>query len=107
MLITDIVLAETVWVLRGSKYSLGKADLVRLIHGLTDDAYLTFESRETVLDALHDYEQAKRVHGKDLDFADALIVRKAKHWARARDLEIDGVYSFDKAASQLDGVRGL
>ena len=74
---------------------------------MIDDSCLTFENNDAVWEALRDYEQTKRAQGKALDFADALIISKAKHWTMARGIALAGVYSFDKAVSQLDGARGL
>ena len=107
VLVTDVVLVEAAWTLGGGRYGLGRADIARVIHGLIDNPCIAFENLDAVWEALRDYEEAERIEGKDLDFADALVVSKAKHWARTRGLAIQGVYSFDKAACQLDGVRQL
>ena len=106
-LVTDVVLAEAVWTLCGVRYALGKTDICRVIRGLIDDSRIVFESLDAVWEALRDYEEAGRVSGKELDFADAFIASKAKHWAMARGIAAPDVYSFDLAASQLDGVRQL
>ena len=34
VLITDVVLVETIWTLKGKKYQLGKTDLVAVIQAL-------------------------------------------------------------------------
>lgn len=39
------------------------------------------------------------------DFADALIVNKAKFYGSENNKELEGVYTFDKAAQELDGTK--
>ncbi|MDP5209835.1 hypothetical protein [Microbulbifer sp. 2205BS26-8] len=47
--------------------------------------------------ALIDYEEAKPVRGKALDFPDALILHKAQFVADQKHQALEGFYSFDKA----------
>jgi hypothetical protein len=54
---------------------------------------------------LIDYQDSKPVRGKALDFADALIVHKARSVASEDGLALESFYSFDKAVEQLNGVK--
>ncbi|MXX03866.1 MAG: type II toxin-antitoxin system VapC family toxin [Gemmatimonadetes bacterium] len=97
VLITDVVLAETVWTLAGRRYRATRADLIDLIHNLLQDANLRFEDDEVVWSALQAYRRT------EADFADALIACKAEKLAAAGD-ELSTVYTFDDVALQLPGT---
>ena len=94
MLITDVVLAETVWTLASRRYRATRADLIDLVNGLLEDANLHFEDDEVVWSALQAYRRT------EADFADALIVCKAEKLAAEGD-ELSAVYTFDDVALQL------
>ena len=81
VLITDVVLVETVWTLAGRRYNLDKAAISGVVWGLISDGAFRFESFQVVWSALIDYQEAKPVRGKALDFADALIAHKADYVA--------------------------
>ena len=81
VLITDVVLVETILTLRGKKYQLNKSELVAVIQALFQEPNIRFEDGQVVWVALSDYRQAKPVKGKEVDFADALIVSKASYIA--------------------------
>jgi hypothetical protein len=57
--------------------------------------------------ALNDYRQAKKIKGKEADFADALIVNKAKFLANEKRQKLEGVYTFDVAARLLPGTNPI
>ncbi|MFK0570140.1 PIN domain-containing protein, partial [Endozoicomonas sp.] len=105
VLITDVVLVETLWTLRGKRYNLKKTALVEVIQKLFAEPNLSFEDGPTVWRALQDYRQAKAIKAgsktKSADFPDALIANKAR-WCLGDKLE--GIYTFDKAAQQIPGV---
>ena len=105
VLITDVVLAETVWTLTGKRYKLNKNSICEVVRGLIGDSAFTFESSQVVWSALMDYQDSKPVRGKTLDFADTLITHKAHYIANIAGLELDGFYSFDKALEQLKGAK--
>ena len=107
MLVTDVVLVEMVWTLGGPRYRSKKAAICRVLRSLIDDSRIVFENNDAVSEAMHAYEHSKRIGGKTLDFADALIVSKAMHWFRAQNIANPEIYSFDRATSQLAGVRPL
>ena len=61
--------------------------------------------------AVCDYTAAARMEtangGRAVDFADALIVRKAMVASRRAGEPCEGTYTFDKAAQQLAGTKPL
>lgn len=101
VLVTDVVLVETLWTLKGQKYQLGKAELIGVVQALFEESNIRFEDGQVVWMALNDYRKAKLVRGKGADFADALIVNKATFTANSRNVALKGVYTFDKAAQAL------
>ena len=105
VLIGDVVLAETVWALKGNRYSFDKTAICAVIRELIGDGGLVFEDSQVVWSALRDYEDSVPVRGKALDFADALIANKAHYLADQRGEELSGFYSFDRAVGQLIGAK--
>ena len=105
VLITDVVLAEAVWTLAGKRYNLNKKSICEVVRGLIGDGAFKFESSQVVWSALMDYQNARPIRGKELDFTDALIAHKAHYAANVAGLELDGFYSFDKAVEQLKGAK--
>lgn len=108
VLITDVVLAETLWTLKGKKYKLDKAAIIDVVNSLFEEANIRFEDGQTVWRALNDYQNAEpvKVGGKkkEADFSDALIVNKAKFYAVENGETLDGVYTFDFAAQAMPGT---
>ena len=51
--------------------------------------------------------EAVKVGGKkkNADFADILILEKAKYHCNAKNQRFDGLYSFDMAAQQVKGIK--
>lgn len=105
VLVTDVVLVETLWTLKGKKYQLNKADLITVIQALFKEPNIHFENGQVIWLALNDYRNAQPVNGKFADFADALIVNKAKLIAGDRSVVLSGVYTFDIAAQQIPGTK--
>jgi predicted nucleic-acid-binding protein len=108
VLITDVVLAETLWTLKGKKYKLDKASIIAVVNSLFEEPNICFEDGQTVWRALNDYRQAKpvKVGGKkkEADFSDALIVNKARYYTLGKDEALDGVYTFELAAQAISGT---
>ena len=108
VLITDVVLAETLWTLKGKKYKLNKTAMIDLLNSLFEEPNICFEDGQTVWRALNDYRQAKPIKvgnkKKEADFPDALIVNKAKFLATAKGKKLTGVYTFDRAAQLIPGT---
>ena len=107
VLITDVVLVEMLWTLRGKKYQLNKTDLVAVVDALFQEPNILFEESQVVWQALNDYRHAKKIKGKETDFADALIVNKAKFLANEKSQKLEGVYTFDVAAQSLPGTNPI
>lgn len=105
VLITDAVLVETVWTLKGKRYNLDKEGICGLVRALIGDGAFVFEDSQVVWSALMDYEESKPVKGKALDFSDALIAQKAHFVSGEKGQELKAFYSFDKAVMQLSGAR--
>lgn len=108
VLLTDVVLVETIWTLtKGKKHQLNKADLAMVIQALFKEPNIRFENAQVVWTALIAYRKAKSIGGKAADFSDALIVSKAKLIASDESVEFCGVYTFDIAVQQLPGTKVL
>ncbi len=109
ILITDIVLTETIWTLKGKKYNLNKESVIKVINTLFAEPNIIFEDGQTVWRALNDYKQAKIIKvgnkRKEADFPDALIINKALYVANTLNESLDGVYTFDLALQTLPGTR--
>lgn len=109
ILITDVVLVESLWTLKGKKYQLEKDVIVNLLHLLFAEPLIVFEDEQVVWCALKDYANAKsiKVGGKQkhADFSDALIVNKAKKYGQLNNINLSPVYTFDKAALEIVGTR--
>jgi predicted nucleic-acid-binding protein len=105
VLITDVVLVETIWTLKGKKYQLNKTDLVTVIQTLFKEPNIRFENGQVVWLALNDYRNAQPINGKLADFSDALIVQKARFIASDKSTELLGVFTFDVAAQQMPGTK--
>lgn len=95
VLITDVVLVETVWTLAGRKYRLVKAELVAVLERLFSEPNVRFEDDRVVWRALQAYRNAASAKGAG--FADALIVFKAQRTAMDSGEALTGVYTFDEA----------
>lgn len=108
VLVTDVVLAETTWTLQGKKYKASRDDIVTVINSLFEELHIVFENRQVVWAALNDYRKAKtvKVSGKNIsaDFPDVLIINKAQHTAGQTGDVLDAVYTFDRAALEIDGT---
>ncbi|MFT6733337.1 MAG: putative nucleic-acid-binding protein [Polaribacter sp.] len=74
ILITDIVLAETMWTLKGKKYKFTKEQLLTVVDGLFRDLSINFEDGQSVWRALHRLRASKPIKvgskKKDVDFSD-------------------------------------
>ena len=94
VLITDVVLAETVWTLLGRRYRAARTDVIAFVGGLLQEPNVRFENDEVIFSALQAYRET------EADFADALIVHKALKMAPVDD-GLHTVYTFDANALQL------
>jgi predicted nucleic acid-binding protein len=109
VLVTDVVLTETLWTLKGKRYNITNEQIIDVIHALFMEPNLTFEDGQAVWGALKDFTNAKSIKSggktKRADFPDALIVNKAKRYGLVNKSSISTVYTFDKAALQIDGTK--
>jgi predicted nucleic-acid-binding protein len=109
VLVTDVVLVEALWTLKGPKYRASNEDQITVVEGLFREPNIRFEDAPTVWRALHDYRTAESVKvggkRKNADFADALIVNKARLVAQTTSDHLKGVYTFDAAARAIDGTK--
>lgn len=108
ILITDVVLVETIWTLRGKRYGATREDVAQLILSLFEEPNVVFEDPEVIWSAYNDYVDVKPVQTQSgtkwADFSDALIANKATAFGKARAADFGGVYSFDQGAQALPNV---
>ncbi len=111
VLITDVVLVETVWTLSGRKYRLGKNQLVTVLEGLFSEPNVRFEDDRVVWRALQAYRSAAPAgeagSTKGAGFADALIVFKAQRTAADAGEALSAVCTFDAAMQRLPHTASL
>ena len=88
------VVLELEWVLRSS-FTFDKASVLQTMFGLLGSFELAFESEGAVEAALGNYADGKA------DFADCL------HAALAMMAQHQPLWTFDRAASKIDGARLL
>ena len=104
VLITDVVLAETVWTLAGRRYRLTEAELAGTLERLFSDPYIRFEDDRAVWRALQAFRGAASADetgsARSVGFADALIVYKAVQAAADEGEELT-VYTFNAAMQRL------
>ena len=109
VLITDVVLTETIWTLKGKRYGATNEDVQAVVMSLLEETNTVFENQQAIWSALNDFVAAKAIKTangvKSADFADALIVNKAKMIARDKNQTYEGTYTFDLAALQIDGTK--
>ncbi len=109
VLITDVVLVETIWTLKGKKYNQDKDSLVKVISALFEEPTICFEDGQSVWRALVDFKNAKSIKAgtqrKMADYPDALITNKAQYASKNLGEAFEAVYTFDVAAQELPGMK--
>lgn len=90
VLVTQLVLLETEWVLR-SRYGFSKIQLLEVIASLLDTRDIQLEDEQSVEEAIYQWKEA------NADFADCLIA------ARHRRLGCSATATFDARAVKLPG----
>jgi len=103
ILISDVVLAETIWTLKGKRYKLSKDNLLSTIDALFKEPNVRFEDGQTVWRALNDYRTASPKN--KVDFADTLILKKSQYDTKLKSESFDGLYTFDAALQQLNNTK--
>lgn len=108
MLITDVVLVETIWTLKGKRYNLERESIIKVINSLFEEPNIKFEDGQIIWQALSDYKNAKPIKSggknKEADFPAAVIVNKARIAVCNAGFKFRGVYTFDVAAQQIPGL---
>ncbi len=104
VLVTNVVLSETLWTLCGKKYNATQSEVVTTVQALFEEPGIVFEDAKTVWRSLKDYGKAYEKQGRKVDFPDALILNCAKRFAIQHSIELTGFYTFDKAAQRLPGA---
>ena len=111
ILIPDVVLVETIWTLKGDRYSVSREMISEIVIGLLSEPNVVFESEQAVWAALNEFKNAKPIKTRNgmriLDFADALIVNKSKILIEQWGETFEGTYTFDQAAQQIEGAKNL
>lgn len=111
VLVTDVVLVETIWTLSGKKYQASRDDIVKLINDLLGEPNIIFENPQAIWVALNDFRaeyESSTSDGRKLklpDFPDVLIINKAKQTAKQWGESLEAVYSFDTGALRVAGVK--
>ena len=105
VLITNVVLSETLWTLCGKKYNATQSDVAATVRALFEEPRIVFESAKTVWRTLGDFVKTNESHRAAVDFPDALILNCAKQTANQNSVDFNGFYTFDKAAQRLPGAR--
>ena len=94
LMLCNVVLVETVWVLEDA-YRLSKAEILTLLDKIFSTAQFAIEERDIARQALEDFRTSKA------DFADCLIGRKN------RLLGCDKTFTFDQDLQKLDAFELL
>lgn len=111
VLVTDIVLVESIWTLSGKKYRASRDDIIKLISDLLGEPNIVFENAQAIWVALNDFraEYSQTTDdGRKLklpDFPDVLIINKARQTAKQWGESLEAVYSFDTGALKVAGVQ--
>ena len=104
VLVTNVVLAETLWMLCGKKYNATQSIVISTIQALFEEPRIVFEDPKAVWQALDDYVKSNGIKLKIIDFQDALILICTKKFALQHDAKLTGFYTLDKAAQRLAGA---
>ena len=111
ILVTDVVLVETIWTLKGKRYGAYRETIIAVVSSLLEEPNIMFESEQAIWSALNDFSNAapvKTSNGtKSADFSDALIVNKSKIVAQELGLNFEATYTFDQAALEIDGTASI
>ena len=108
ILVTDVVLVETIWTLKGKKYKQDREAIARVVSALFEEPSVCFEDGQTIWRALVDFRNAPavRISGKLkwADFPDVLILNKASKCSGDSGDRLDGLCTFDQALLELPGT---
>ena len=68
VLLTDVDLAEAIWMLISKRYSIDKTGICTIVRSLIGDGGFVFEYSQVIWALLLGYENRKTIRGKSLDF---------------------------------------
>ena len=109
VLITDMVLVEALWTLKGKRYNLGKQDQLMVLSQLFKEPNVIFENRQTMWSAMNSFRLSEKIKignkKKEADFADAFILEKSKSICIEKRESFDGLFTFDVDSQQFDGSK--
>ncbi|MEO0348833.1 MAG: type II toxin-antitoxin system VapC family toxin [Cyanobacteria bacterium P01_A01_bin.15] len=88
--ITNTVLCELVWVLRGASYRFQKEEIIQVLEAMFHSDAFEFENRSTVDQALQRYKQGKA------DFSDYLIGAVSRQAGCTETASFDGKLKGEK-----------
>lgn len=74
ILVTHVVLSETIWTLCGKKYNATQTDVSVTVRALFAEPRIVFENAKTVWRALGGYVNTNETRRAAIDFPDALIL---------------------------------
>jgi predicted nucleic-acid-binding protein len=94
--ITNIVICELVWVLRGGNYGFNKDEIINTLEAMLHSSAFQFESRSTVYQALQRYKEGRA------DFSDYLIGAIACQAGCTETVSFDGKLKNEKGFRCLE-----
>ncbi|MFK7857153.1 MAG: PIN domain-containing protein, partial [Granulosicoccus sp.] len=93
VLISNVVLVETLWTLCGKKYRITQDEVVSTVQALFAEPNIVFEQAQTVWRALGDYVAVNEDGNGNVDFPDALILNIGKDAAKQAGCAFGGFYT--------------
>src|SRR5260363_42156 len=109
VLITDVVLAESVWTLKGKKYQLSKEKIIDIVHALFSEPAITFEDNQAVWCALKDYDNAKPIRSsgkiKQAELPDLIIKYKARCFCKGKGIDNAFLHICNQAATAREQIN--
>lgn len=105
VLVSDVVLVETIWTLAGKRYKLDPEAIAGVIRSLFEEPTLFFQDPTTVWRALSDFQMHNVTDAGSVGFPDSLALNAAKSTAALMGESFAGFYTFDAAAQKMSGAR--
>jgi len=96
--VSHVVLAETIWTLKGKRYKLTPAQIDQTVTALFEQTNIVIQDEELVWRALVDYRENAVRNTLSVDFPDTLIFHVGKDAAEQYGETFSGFYTFDANA---------
>jgi len=96
--VSQVVLVETIWTLKGKKYKQNPEQINAVITALIEEANIVLQDDDLVWRALADYRDQAVEKNVKVDFPDALIRQVGMDAAVQYGEEFGGFYTFDADA---------